>query len=79
MRGKQKYEDRLSEIVVGDKRDNIFGLDKLLKSEILNVMRNYFIVTSDDVCIDIWAESGIYKFNLQANVRGVKKIKKIIE
>lgn len=79
MRGKQKYEDRLSEIVVGDKRDNIFGLDKLLKSEILNVMRNYFIVTSDDVCIDIWAEGGIYKFNLQANVRGVKKIKKIIE
>ena len=78
MRGKKKYEDRLSEIVVGDKVDNIYGLDKLLKAELLNVMRNYFIVTGDDVCIDIWAEGGTYKLNLQANVRGVKKIKKII-
>jgi len=75
---RKKYEERLSEIVVSDKKDNINGLNGLIKAEIMNVLRSYFVVSNDDVDIDIWAESGVYKLGLNANIRGIKKIKKII-
>lgn len=75
---RKKYEERLSEIVVSDKKDNINGLNGLIKAEIMNVLRSYFVVSNDDVDIDIWAESEVYKLGLNANIRGIKKIKKII-
>jgi septum formation topological specificity factor MinE len=73
------YQKRLNDIIVSDNSDCVNGLEKLVKSEILNVLKNYFVVTNDGLELEIVPElGGKYKINFNAEIMGVKKIKKII-
>lgn len=73
------YEMRLNEMIVKDIKESAFGLDKLVKSEMMSILKNYFIVSSDDVNIEINAtSSGKYNLTMNAKISGVKKLKKII-
>ena len=73
------YQKRLNDIIASDNSDNVSGLEKLVKSEIVNVLKNYFIVSNDDIEIDIKSEiGGKYKISVNGDIRGVKQLKKIL-
>ena len=74
-----KYENRLNNMIAGDIKETAFGLDKLIKAEMVNILKNYFILTGDDVDVNIEPiNGGRYSLSVKANIRGVKKIKKIL-
>ena len=77
--GEKGYQKRLNNIIVSDNSDSVCGLEKLVKSEIINVLQNYFIISLDDIDIDLSSViGGRYKITISGDIRGVKKIKKII-
>ena len=79
MKSDRDYQKRLNEMIVKDIKESAFGLDKLIKSEMIGVLKNYFILSGDEVDIEINATSnGRYELTMHANVRGVKGVKKIV-
>ena len=46
-------ENRLKNIIVADKQENPIKIKKVVRAEILQVVRNYFDVSMDDVDFDI--------------------------
>ena len=73
------YQNRLREMLAKDVGECVFGLDKLIKSEMINVLKNYFKVSNDDVDIAIFAnDEGKYVLTIRAELKGVKQLKKII-
>ena len=53
MRDLANLENRLKNIIVADKKENPEKIERLLKSEIMNVLKNYFDITSEDVSLSI--------------------------
>lgn len=72
------YQKRLSDMIVKDKEEAFVGIDKLIRSEILNVLKNYFIISNDDLEIEFLSNCSNYELSISAKTKGVKKIKKII-
>lgn len=72
------YTKRLNNMLVGDVKESVFGIDKLIKSEIISVLKNYLIISSDDVDIEINATNNSrYDFVIKGSFSGIKRIKKI--
>lgn len=71
-------KNRLNNMIMSDNNKSLTGLDKLIKSEIVNVLKNYFNLSTDDVGVEFVANCQDYILNITAKVKGVKKIKKII-
>lgn len=59
-------ENRLKNIIVADKKNNPEKIERLLKSEIMNVLKNYFDITSEDVSLSILINDD-GKYDLQIN------------
>ena len=59
-------KNRLKNIIVADKKENPEKIERLLKSEIMNVLKNYFDITSEDVSLSILINDD-GKYDLQIN------------
>lgn len=66
MRDLVNLENRLKNIIVADKKENPEKIERLLKSEIMNVLKNYFDITSEDVTLSILINDD-GKYDLQIN------------
>ena len=66
MRDLANLENRLKNIIVADKKENPGKIERLLKSEIMNVLKNYFDITSEDVSLSILINDD-GKYDLQIN------------
>ncbi len=74
MRDLANLENRLKNIIVADKKENPDKIERLLKSEIINVLKNYFEITSEDVSLSILINDD-GKYDLQINaISGFLKI-----
>ena len=60
-------EDRLRNVVVLDRRENPIRIERVLKSELVGVVKNYFEIDSDDVDLSIMIRSD-GRYDLQLNV-----------
>lgn len=67
------YESRLRSVIVSDKRENPVRIERVLKSELLNVIQNYFEVCSDNVDFSILIrDDGRYDLQLNVVSRSIK-------
>lgn len=66
MRDLVNLKNRLKNIIVADKKENPEKIERLLKSEIMNVLKNYFDITSEDVSLSILINDD-GKYDLQIN------------
>lgn len=73
MREMVSCEDRLKSMIITDKQNTPQKINKVLKSEIVFVLNNYFDITNDDTYIDIQIdEFGKYNILINAEARGMK-------
>ena len=73
------YQNRLNQIILSDNKESSFGIDKLIKPELINVLKNYFYVSNDDVEVkyEFNGNEG-YVLSVIANTKGIKKLKKLM-
>lgn len=45
--------DRLKNIISSDRQENPLKIEKLLKAEMLNLLKNYFDISQDDLSLSI--------------------------
>lgn len=68
-------EERLKDMIVIDKQNIPQKINKLLKSEILYLFRNYFDVTAEDIDVNIDIdEYGKYHIDISALARNIKSV-----
>lgn len=68
-------KERLKEMIVIDKQDIPQKINKLIKSEILYLFRNYFDVVAEDIDVDIDVdESGKYHIQVSAISKSIKGV-----
>ncbi len=66
-------DDRLKNVLALDKRENPNKISAVLKSELLNVLRNYMDIRPDDVDFAICVNAkGNYTLQLTADVKRLK-------
>ena len=66
-------ENRLKNIIVADKQENPIKIKKVVRAEILQVVRNYFEVCMDDVDFDIViTDDGFYNISIDIVSRNMK-------
>lgn len=69
----KKCEERLRNIIVLDKQDTPQKISRLLKSELLYLLRNYFDVCAEDFDLNISVnENGNFFINVNAEARTMK-------
>ena len=67
------YENRLRSMIVSDKRENPVRIERVLKSELVNVLQNYFDISHDDVDLSIIIrDDGRYDLQVNAVSRNIK-------
>ena len=67
--------DRLKNIIVSDRVEKPMRIERILKSEILCVMRNYFEITGDDIDLSILIrEDGRYDIQINILSRKIKMV-----
>lgn len=67
MRNLVNIDGRLKNIIASDRKENPCKIEKLLKAEIINVIRNYFEVSADDVNLSILINKN-GEYDIQLNV-----------
>ena len=66
-------EDRLKNMLVIDRKENPQRIQKLIKAEMLYVLKNYFSITNNDLDIDLNVnEEGEYVLSLKAISNSIK-------
>ena len=61
----ENCEERLKSIVVLDKQETPQKINRLLKSELLYLLRNYFDICAEDLNLDIAInQNGKYEINV---------------
>ena len=66
-------EDRLKDMIIMDKQEAPQKINRLLKSEILYLLKNYFDLTAEDLNLDIGInDGGRYIINICAQSRSIK-------
>lgn len=75
-----KSEARLKQILVADKEENPMRIINVLKSDVLNTLKNYMEISSTDLDVSITVdEYGFFVFNAYSKVRRLKNLGAIIE
>lgn len=75
-----KGEARLKQILVADKDENPIRIINVLKSDILNVLKNYMEISNSDLELNITCdEFGFFVFNSYCRARRLKSLGAIIE
>lgn len=65
--------DRLKNVIIADKKDNPKKIEKVLKAELLNVIKNYFDVSYDDMDLSILInKDGMYDIQINAVSKTIK-------
>ena len=67
MRDLVNDNSRLKNLIASDRKENPVKIEKLLKSELVNVMRNYFEISMDDVDLSILINKDGW-YDIQINV-----------
>lgn len=68
-------EERLKEMIVLDKQDSPQKMNRLIKSEMVFLLKNYFDVTAEDVSVDIDInEQGRYTIVVSALARNIRNV-----
>lgn len=68
--------DRLKEMIIIDKKENPQRIERLIKSELLYVLKNYFEVTYDGLDVDLYVDDN-GKYNLEVRLKsGIIKVAK---
>ncbi len=66
-------EERLKNMIVSDKKENPMRIVKIVKSEVLYVLKNYFEITASDIDVEIGVnEEGRYQININGVSRAIK-------
>ena len=66
-------ENRLKNIIVADKQENPIKIKKVVRAEIIQVLRNYFDISMDDVDFDIViTDDGFYNITIDVVSRNMK-------
>ena len=66
-------EDRLKSMMLIDKSEAPQKINKVLKAEILYLLKNYFDITAEDIDLDLGiAETGEYILDITAKSRFLK-------
>ena len=75
-----KSEARLKQILVADKEENPLRIINVLKSDLLNTIKNYMEINNNDLDVSITIdEYGLFVFNAYAKVRRLKNLGAIVE
>ncbi len=75
-----KSEARLKQILVADKEENPLRIINVLKSDLLNTIKNYMEINNNDLDVSITIdEYGFFVFNAYAKVRRLKNLGAIVE
>lgn len=75
-----KSENRLKQILVSDKEENPIKIINVLKSDVLNLLKNYMEISGDDLDVTITVdEYGFYVFNAYSRVRRLRSLSAIID
>ena len=75
MKNLTKCEDRLKAMVIFDKQDVPQRITKVIKAEVLFLLRNYFEICAEDLSVDIIINnSGKYELQIYAESRHVKNV-----
>lgn len=73
MKNLPSLENRLKNIIVADKKENPMKIEKILKSEIINVIKNYFEISAEDVDLNILInKDGMYDIQINFVSRAIK-------
>lgn len=73
MREVGSCEDRLKSLMIMDKSETPHKINKVLKSEILYLLNNYFNISSDDLFLDLNVNTdGEYVLEVVAKSRFLK-------
>lgn len=68
--------DRLKEMIIIDKKESPQRIERLIKSELLYVLKNYFDVTYEGLDVDLFVdESGLYNLSVELKSRTIKVAK----
>lgn len=68
-------EERLKEMIVLDKQDSPQKMNRLIKSEMVFLLKNYFDVTAEDVSVDLDInEQGRYTIVVSALARNIRNV-----
>ena len=71
-------EDRLKNMLIIDKSENTSKIERVVKAEIVYVLKNYFEIKAEDVDINIAInEKGRYVLNLLCESRNIKVCKSL--
>ena len=71
-----KCEKRLKNIMITDKKDNPVRIERVLKAELINVVRNYFEVNNDDIELSILINgNGLYDIQVNILSRAIKFVR----
>ena len=69
----KKCEERLKDIIILDKQETPKKINRLLKSELLFLLKNYFEICAEDLSLDISiTDSGKYYLKVEAESRNIK-------
>lgn len=67
------YEDRLKKVIYIDKKENPQKLLRVIKSEMLYVLKNYMDICAEDLDVNIFVnDNGLYEFNIVGVCRHIK-------
>lgn len=73
MKNISQAETRLKNIISADKKENPIKIERLLKSEIYYILKNYFEINSEDMSLNLKInEDGKYQLQLNAISRSIK-------
>lgn len=68
-------ETRLKDMIVLDKQDTPQKINRLVKSEVLFVLKNYFDIVAEDMEVDIGVDDfGKYIVSISAQARNMKGV-----
>lgn len=73
-----EINNRLEKMISSDFKDSALNIDKVIKAEVVNVLKNYLILSNEDVELEVNINAGgKLSLNILVNARGVKRIKSI--
>ena len=68
-------ENRLKNMLIADKKENPAKIERLLKSELFYLLRNFFEINSEDLSVDIAVNSiGRFEFVITGMASGIKMV-----
>ena len=70
MRELVSCEDRLKSMIISDKQENPEKINRLIKSELLYLLKNYFDICSEDMLVNITiGDNGRFLLDIKVEAR----------